>query len=97
MTQLTCSVQLPSQSVAIDRKIRATFEPKTAIMLKVLRERFNTLFLTRMRDPSPDNVSQKDREWLELAREAIATDKEKRNQPEEPAREAVKLSLHRHA
>lgn len=65
-------------------------------MFKVLRERFNSLFLARMRDPSPDKVTQKDRDWLTLVREAIVSGEEQRKKAEEPVRESVKMSLHRH-
>lgn len=67
--------QLPAHSLAIDRKIRVHLEPKTALAMKLLRQKFNQLFNTCMRDPT-QAMSAESMQWLELVKESLVTKKQ---------------------
>ncbi|BGO98493.1 hypothetical protein NBRC10513v2_002888 [Rhodotorula toruloides] len=90
--------QLPAHSISVDRKIRTHFEdPKTAIAVKVLREKWKELFNKKMRDPAAPLDPQHE-QWLALLLEAFKSpkredDEEKKRQRAE--KKPVKLSLTR--
>lgn len=98
LTLILLACQLPAHSISVDRKIRTHFEdPKTAIAVKVLREKWKELFNKKMRDPAAPLDPQHE-QWLALLLEAFKSpkredDEEKKRQRAE--KKPVKLSLTR--
>ncbi|GAA6051223.1 hypothetical protein JCM3770_005879 [Rhodotorula araucariae] len=90
--------QLPAHSISIDRKIRTRLEdPKSAVAIKLLREKWRELFNRKMRDPTAP-LDPKHAPWLALVVEAFRSpkredDEEKKGRKAEKAQ--VKLSLTR--
>ncbi|GAA5857787.1 hypothetical protein JCM9279_000747 [Rhodotorula babjevae] len=90
--------QLPAHSISIDRKIRTRLEdPKSAVAIKLLREKWRELFNRKMRDPAAP-LDPKLAPWLALVVEAFRSpkredDDEKKGRKAEKAQ--VKLSLTR--
>ncbi|KAI7942024.1 hypothetical protein MJO28_012051 [Puccinia striiformis f. sp. tritici] len=67
--------KMPAESVIIDRKIKASMNPKTLLTLKILRQRFQQLFNLKMKNPSLEFDQQQQR-WFDLITAAIQDDKE---------------------
>lgn len=93
-------VQLPAQSIAIDRKIRTRLEdPKTALAIRCMREKWRDIFNKKMRDPAAP-VDARLEAWLALILEAVKSpyrdDDEEKKRKKQAERAQVKLSLTRH-
>ncbi|BGP54757.1 hypothetical protein JCM8202_003265 [Rhodotorula sphaerocarpa] len=92
--------QLPAQSIAIDRKIRTRLEdPKTALAIRCMREKWRDIFNKKMRDPAAP-VDARLEAWLALILEAVKSpyrdDDEEKKRKKQAERAQVKLSLTRH-
>lgn len=97
---LTSPIQLPAQSIAIDRKIRTRLEdPKTALAIRCMREKWRDIFNKKMRDPAAP-VDARLESWLALILEAVKSpyrdDDEEKKRKKQAERAQVKLSLTRH-
>ncbi|KAA1089616.1 hypothetical protein PGT21_024996 [Puccinia graminis f. sp. tritici] len=67
--------KIPAESVIIDRKIKASMNPKTLLTLKILRQRFQQLFNLKMKNPS-QKFNQQQQRWFDLMTAAIQDDKD---------------------
>jgi len=67
--------KMPAESVIIDRKIKASMNPKTLLTLKILRQRFQQLFNLKMRNPS-QMFDQQQQRWFDIITAAIKDEKE---------------------
>ncbi|PLW22095.1 hypothetical protein PCASD_17739 [Puccinia coronata f. sp. avenae] len=67
--------KMPAESVIIDRKIKASMNPKTLLTLKILRQRFQQLFNLKMKNPS-QRFNEQQQRWFDLITAAIKDDKE---------------------
>ncbi|KAG0148747.1 hypothetical protein CROQUDRAFT_669777 [Cronartium quercuum f. sp. fusiforme G11] len=67
--------KLPAQSVILDRKIKASMNPKTLLALKLLRQRFQLLFNQKMKNPSKP-LSENQQKWFDLIVIALKDEKD---------------------
>ncbi|KNZ63764.1 hypothetical protein VP01_1103g1 [Puccinia sorghi] len=67
--------KMPAESVIIDRKIKASMNPKTLLTLKILRQRFQQLFNLKMKNPS-QMFDQQQQRWFDMITAAIKDEKE---------------------
>ncbi|BGP39119.1 hypothetical protein JCM10449v2_003057 [Rhodotorula kratochvilovae] len=90
--------QLPAHSISIDRKIRTRLEdPKSAVAIKLLREKWRELFNRKMRDPTAP-LDPKHAPWLALVVEAFRSPKREEEEDKKgrkAEKQQVKLSLTR--
>ncbi|MBW0460887.1 hypothetical protein O181_000602 [Austropuccinia psidii MF-1] len=64
-----------AQTVIIDRKIKASTDPKTLISLKLLRHHFQKLFTLKMKNPS-HSFNKEQEKWLHIITEGIRDNKD---------------------
>lgn len=67
--------KLCAHSVTLDSKIKASMTPKTLLSLKILRQRFQTLFNQKMKNPSKP-FSEKQQRWFNLIVAALKDEKD---------------------
>lgn len=67
--------KIPAQSVIIDRKIKASMNPKTLLTVKLLRQKFQQLLNLKMKNPT-QRFNEHQQRWFDMITAVIKDEKE---------------------